>query len=74
MPEGRVVQLSTQRCRIDPCFVLISNPGRVTLSRRVTVALGKSSNHHCTLQTNTQAALIGQNPKPKLGLPGTIQL
>lgn len=42
MPEGRVVQLSTQRCRIDPCFVLISNPGRVTLSRRVTVALGKS--------------------------------
>lgn len=42
MPEGRVVQLSTQGCRTDPYFILISYPGRVTLSRRVTVALGKS--------------------------------
>lgn len=41
MSEGRVVQLSTQGCRTDPYFSLISYPGRVTVSRGVTVALGK---------------------------------
>lgn len=73
-PRGGWCTSAPRAAELTP-FCLISYPGRVTLSRGGWWWHWESpSNHHCTLQTHTQPAAIGQNPKPKLGLPGITQL
>lgn len=73
-PRGGWCTSAPRAAGLTP-FCLISYPGRVTLSWGGWWWPWESpSNHHCTLQTHTQPAAIGQNTKPKLGLPGITQL